>query len=83
MNDVKLKVYRLIEDKLGIQKSAIDNNASFYDDLGVDSLDFCEFIVDIEKTFNLNIPDEAVEKFNTVGSVVNYLVREKNLVLQD
>ena len=54
MNDITLKIHELIKDKLGVDESAITNNASFYDDLEVDSLDFCELIVDMRK--NLILP---------------------------
>jgi acyl carrier protein len=75
MNDIKIKIHRFIEDKLGIEESAIKDSASFYDDLEVDSLDFCELIVDIEKEFNIQIPDDAYEKLKTVGLLVNYVAR--------
>jgi len=73
MNDINIKIHQFIKDRLGVDESAIVNNASFYDDLEVDSLDFCELIVDIEKEFNITIPDDMYEKFKTVGSLVNYV----------
>lgn len=75
MNDIKIKIHRFIEDKLGIEESAIKDSASFYDDLDVDSLDFCELIVDIEKEFDIQIPDDTYEKLKTVGLLVNYVAR--------
>jgi len=73
MNDVSLKIREFIVYKLGIEESAITENASFYGDLDVDSLDFCELIVDIEKEFNINIPDDVYERFKTVGSLTQYV----------
>jgi acyl carrier protein len=73
MNDITLKVYQFIEDKLGIERLAIKDSASFYNDLNVDSLDFCELIVDVEKEFNIQIPDDVFDKLKTVGSLVNYV----------
>lgn len=76
MNDINIKIHQFIKDKLGVEESAITNNASFYDDLDVDSLDFCELIVDIEKEFNITIPDEMYEKFKTVGLLANHVSRQ-------
>lgn len=73
MNDITLKIYQFIEDKLGIERSAIKDSASFYNDLNVDSLDFCELIVDVEKEFNIQIPDDVFEKLKTVGSLVSFV----------
>jgi acyl carrier protein len=78
MNDINVKIHQIIKDKLGVDESAITNNASFYDDLDVDSLDFCELIVDIETEFNIAIPDDKYEKFKTVGLLVNYVTKESS-----
>ena len=82
MNDINLKIRQIITDRLGVDESVLTNNTDFYDDLGVDSLDFCEVIVDIEKTFNVIIPDEMCVKFKTLGSLVNYITRQKQSTLQ-
>ena len=81
MNDIKLKIHRFIEDKLGIESPAIKDSASFYNDLNVDSLDFCELIVDVEKEFNIQIPDDVFDKLKTVGSLVNYVAKATHLEL--
>jgi len=75
MNDITLKIYQFIEDKLGVERSAIKNSASFYNDLNVDSLDFCELIVDVEKEFGIQIPDDIFDKLKTVGSLVSYVAK--------
>ncbi|MGZ4000724.1 MAG: acyl carrier protein [Mucilaginibacter sp.] len=74
MNEITLKIYQLIKDKLEIDESAITSNASFYNDLEVDSLDFCELIVDVEKEFDITIPDDRYERLKTVGALVNYVI---------
>jgi acyl carrier protein len=76
MNEITLKIHQFIKDKLGIDESAITNNASFYHDLEVDSLDFCELIVAIEKEFEITIPDDQYERLKTVGSLVNYVIKQ-------
>jgi acyl carrier protein len=78
MTDVASKIREFIRYKLGIEESAITNEASFYVDLDVDSLDFCELIVDIEKEFNINIPDDVYERFKTVGSLTSYVSGQVN-----
>jgi acyl carrier protein len=78
MNDINVKIHQFIEDKLGVDKSVITNSASFYDDLEVDSLDFCELIVDVEKEFNMSIPDDQYERMKTVGSLVSYVAKHVN-----
>jgi len=81
MNDITLKIYQFIEDKLGVERSAIKDSASFYNDLNVDSLDFCELIVDVEKEFNIQIPDDVFDKLKTVGLLVNYVAKATHLEL--
>lgn len=71
------KVKKIIVDKLGVEEKEITNEASFTNDLGADSLDTVELIMEFEKEFNVSIPDEAAEKITTVGKAVAYL--EKRL----
>ena len=65
--------YEIIVDKLGIEESEITDSASFTNDLGADSLDTVELIMEFEKEFNVSIPDEEAEKIQTVGDAVAYL----------
>ena len=58
MSDVRAKVVSIIVDKLGVEESEVTNEASFTNDLGADSLDTVELIMEFEKEFNLSIPDE-------------------------
>ncbi|GMT45060.1 MAG: hypothetical protein IEMM0006_0892 [bacterium] len=73
MSDVRSKVVSIIVDKLGVEESEVTNEASFTNDLGADSLDTVELIMEFEKEFNLSIPDEEAEKIETVGDAVKYI----------
>ncbi|MBE0649211.1 MAG: acyl carrier protein [Bacteroidales bacterium] len=73
MSDVRSKVVNIIVDKLGVEESEVTNEASFTNDLGADSLDTVELIMEFEKEFNLSIPDEEAEKIETVGDAVKYI----------
>ncbi len=73
MSDVHSKVVSIIVDKLGVEESEVTNEASFTNDLGADSLDTVELIMEFEKEFNLSIPDEEAEKIETVGNAVSYI----------
>ena len=72
------KVRGIIVDKLGVELSEVTDEASFANDLGADSLDTVELIMEFEKEFNLSIPDEAAEKIVTVGDAVGYLESNPN-----
>ena len=73
MSDVAAKVKAIIVDKLGVDESEVVNSASFTNDLGADSLDTVELIMEFEKEFNISIPDEDAEKIGTVGDAVSYI----------
>ena len=72
-NDIEAKVRSIIVEKLGVDESDITADASFTNDLGADSLDTVELIMEFEKEFDITIPDEDAEKISTVGEAVNYL----------
>ena len=72
MENIENKVKEMIIDKLGIEKSEITDLASFTNDLGADSLDTVELIMEFEKEFNISIPDEDAEKIGTVAQAVSY-----------
>lgn len=72
-NDIEAKVRSIIVEKLGVDESDITTDASFTNDLGADSLDTVELIMEFEKEFDLTIPDEDAEKIATVGEAVSYL----------
>lgn len=72
-SDVESKVREIIINKLGVEESQITPGASFINDLGADSLDTVELIMEFEKSFNLTIDDSDAEKIQTVGDAVSYL----------
>jgi acyl carrier protein len=74
--DVASRVRDIIVDKLSVEKSEVTNEASFTNDLGADSLDTVELIMEFEKEFNLSIPDDQAEKISTVGDAIAYIERE-------
>ena len=76
--DVESKVKEIIIDKLGVDESEVVAEANFTNDLGADSLDTVELIMEFEKDFDLSIPDEDAEIIATVGDAVNYI--QKKLV---
>ena len=71
------KVKEVIIDKLGIEDSKIESGSSFVDDLGADSLDTVELIMQIEEEFGIEIPDEDAEKITTVQAAVDYIEQNK------
>ncbi len=71
--DVESKVKAIIVDKLGVDESEVTADANFTNDLGADSLDTVELIMEFEKEFDISIPDEDAENIATVGSAVKYL----------
>ena len=73
MADVEAKVKEIIMNKLGVEATQVTPAASFTNDLGADSLDTVELVMEFEKTFNLQIPDEDAEKISTVGDAIKYL----------
>jgi acyl carrier protein len=76
MNEIREKITRILADKLALDESELGDNQKFYDDLGVDSLDFYEAIVDVEKAFNISIPDDEAERLKTVGALVAYIEKK-------
>jgi acyl carrier protein len=73
MSEIASKVKKIIVDKLGVDESEVTEAASFTNDLGADSLDTVELIMEFEKEFNLSIPDEQAETITTVGQAIAYL----------
>lgn len=77
MSDIASKVKSIIIERLSVEESEVTNEASFTGDLGADSLDTVELIMEFEKEFNLSIPDDQAENIRTVGEAISYL--EKNV----
>ena len=77
MADVKEKVVSIIVEKLAVNPEDVVETASFTNDLGADSLDTVELIMEFEKEFNVTIPDDQAEKISTVGDALKYI--EENI----
>lgn len=77
MSEIAEKVKAIIVDKLGVEESEINAEASFTNDLGADSLDTVELIMEFEKEFNISIPDDQAEKIQTVGEAISYIEANK------
>ena len=73
MASVEEKVKSIIVDQLGVNEAEVTGSASFVDDLGADSLDTVELIMEFEKEFNIAIPDDQAEKIGTVGDAIKYI----------
>ena len=73
MSEIESKVKAIIVDKLGVDEAEVVATASFTNDLGADSLDTVELIMDFEKEFGINIPDDQAEKITTVGDAISYI----------
>lgn len=73
MSDVTTKVKAIIVDKLGVDQAEVTTTASFTDDLGADSLDTVELIMEFEKEFNIAIPDDQAENISTVGQAIEHI----------
>lgn len=73
MADISAKVKEIVVNKLGVDEAQVTPEASFINDLGADSLDTVELVMEFEKAFNIQIPDEDAEKISTVGDAINYL----------
>ncbi len=73
MAEIEAKVKAIIVDKLGVDEAEVKAEASFTNDLGADSLDTVELIMEFEKEFGINIPDDQAEKIATVGDAISYI----------
>ena len=77
MSEIAEKVIAIIVDKLGVEESEVTTDASFTNDLGADSLDTVELIMEFEKEFSVSIPDDQAENIQTVGQAIAYLENAK------
>ena len=75
--EVAEKVKQIIVDKLSVEETEVTNEASFTNNLGADSLDTVELIMEFEKVFDTTIPDDQVEKITTVGDAVKYILEHQ------
>ena len=77
MSEIESKVKEIIVDKLGVDEAEVKPEASFTNDLGADSLDTVELIMEFEKEFGISIPDDKAEKIGTVGDAIAYVEETK------
>ncbi len=77
MSDIKNRITAIIVDKLGVDESEVTAEASFTNDLGADSLDTVELIMEFEKEFSIAIPDDKAEGITTVGDAIAYVENNK------
>jgi acyl carrier protein len=73
MSEISSKIKAIIVDKLVVDESEVSNESNFMSDLGADSLDTVELIMEFEKEFDLQIPDDDAEKITTVGEAISYI----------
>ncbi|MBQ6046798.1 MAG: acyl carrier protein [Bacteroidales bacterium] len=77
MSEIENKVKAIIVDKLGVDEKDVTMEANFANDLGADSLDTVELVMELEKEFNIQIPEDAAEKIQTVGDAVRFIEQSK------
>ena len=77
MSDITSRVKTIIGDKLDVKETEVTPEASFTNDLGADSLDTVELIMEFEKEFDIQIPDDQAENISTVGQVIKYIEENK------
>lgn len=77
MSQIENDVKAIIVDKLGVDEKEVKASANFTNDLGADSLDTVELIMEFEKKFNISIPDDQAEKIATVGDAIAYIEQNK------
>jgi acyl carrier protein len=73
MSDIAGRVKKIVVEHLGVDEGKVSEGASFIDDLGADSLDTVELVMAFEEEFNIEIPDDAAEKIQTVGDAINFI----------
>tara|TARA_B100001121_G_scaffold260157_1_gene239530 strand:- start:370 stop:606 length:237 start_codon:yes stop_codon:yes gene_type:complete len=78
MSDIQERVKKIVVEHLGVEKDKVVDSASFVDDLGADSLDTVELVMAFEEEFNIEIPDEAAEKIQTIKDAIDYIGNLQN-----
>lgn len=73
MSDIAERVKKIVVERLGVEEAKVSEGASFIDDLGADSLDTVELVMAFEEEFNVEIPDDAAEKIQTVGDAITFI----------
>ena len=75
-DEIKEKVTQIVCDNLGVNKEQVTDSTSFTEDIGADSLDIVELVMELEEEFEITIPDEEAEKIKTVGEAIDYIMKE-------
>jgi len=73
--EIEEKIYQIVSEQMGIDKSELTRETSFVDDLNADSLDTVELVMEFEDEFEMSIPDEEAEKIRTIGQTVSYILK--------
>jgi acyl carrier protein len=73
MSSVEERVFKIVAEQLGVDKDKIKRESNFVNDLGADSLDTVELVMELEEEFDINIPDDAAEKIQTVGEAIGHI----------
>ncbi len=77
---IQNQITQILVDKLGIAQTEVTPEANFIKDLGIDSLDYAELVMEFEQTFNIRIPDEDAEQLQTINQAINYIEKKMNSV---
>ena len=78
MSSVGERVISIVADQLGVEKEKVTPETSFINDLGADSLDTVELVMELEEEFDITIPDDAAEKIQTVGQAIDFIEKSQN-----
>ncbi|MEI8385790.1 MAG: acyl carrier protein [Nitrosomonadaceae bacterium] len=78
MENVEQRIKKIVAEQLGVNEAEVNNESSFVDDLGADSLDTVELVMALEEEFECEIPDEQAEKINTVQQAIDYINSQKS-----
>ena len=76
MDNIEERVIQIVCDNLGVNKEQVTRTTSFQEDVGADSLDIVELVMELEEEFEITIPDEEAEKIKTVGEAIDYIKKE-------
>jgi acyl carrier protein len=76
VDNIEERVIQIVCDNLGVNKEQVTRNTSFQEDVGADSLDIVELVMELEEEFEITIPDEEAEKIKTVGEAIDYIKKE-------
>ncbi len=78
MASVEERVVQIVSEQLGVDKAKVSRETSFVNDLGADSLDTVELVMELEEEFNINIPEDAADKIQTVGEAIDYIEKTQS-----